>query len=49
MLLPKEMPIGEDCTSVEAHVKMLQNEYKTRPDLVAVRDHMAQTFHWGRS
>ena len=49
MLLPKDMPVGEDATSVEAHVTMLQSEYKkTQPDILGVKDRMVRTFYWRR-
>ena len=50
VLLPQEIPVGEDITSLEAHVKILQTEYrKSRPDLVAVTDLMVRTFQWRRN
>ncbi|KAG1925400.1 hypothetical protein F2P79_025572 [Pimephales promelas] len=45
----KETCVGEDSTSVEAHVNVLQNEYrKTHPDMLTVKDRMTRTFSWRR-
>ncbi|CAL9689754.1 unnamed protein product [Knipowitschia caucasica] len=44
-----ELGVGEDCTSVEAHVNVLQSEYrKMQPDMAAVKDRMTRTFSWRR-
>ncbi|XP_057190414.1 uncharacterized protein LOC130554643 [Triplophysa rosa] len=41
--------VGEDLTSVAAHVNVLQSEcHKTRPDISAIKDLMARTFSWRR-
>ncbi|KAF7702533.1 hypothetical protein HF521_001816 [Silurus meridionalis] len=41
--------VGEDSTSVEAHVNVLQTEYKKKhPDILNVKDRMARTFSWRR-
>ncbi|KAG9281440.1 sterile alpha motif domain-containing protein 3-like [Astyanax mexicanus] len=41
--------VGEDATSVEAHVKALHEQYrKTQPDLAIVKDRMKKTFAWRR-
>ena len=47
--LPKDICIGEDSTSVEAHVAVLQSEFrKMRPDMTTVKDRMVRTFSWRR-
>ncbi|XP_060717823.1 uncharacterized protein LOC132840294 isoform X2 [Tachysurus vachellii] len=44
-----ETCVGEDSTSVEAHVNVLQSEYqKKHPDISTVKDRMARTFSWRR-
>lgn len=41
--------IGEDATSVEAHVQVLLDQYrKMQPDMTIVKDRMARTFSWRR-
>ncbi|XP_040893379.1 uncharacterized protein LOC121181521 isoform X3 [Toxotes jaculatrix] len=46
---PKEIYAGEDSTTVEAHVSVLQSEYrKMHPDMSTVKDRMARTFCWRR-
>nr|XP_023656905.1 sterile alpha motif domain-containing protein 3-like [Paramormyrops kingsleyae] len=41
--------VGEDATSVERHVKVLQDQYrKTHPDVHIVEDRMHRTFAWRR-
>ncbi|XP_060716644.1 uncharacterized protein LOC132839597 [Tachysurus vachellii] len=45
----RETCVGEDSTSVEAHVNVLQIEYqKKHPDISTVKDRMARTFSWRR-
>ena len=45
MLLSKDMPVGEDATSMEAHVTLMLKEYKkTSPDILTVNNRMARTF-----
>lgn len=45
----RDVCIGEDSTSVEALVNILQSEYrKTSPDISTVKDSMARTFAWRR-
>lgn len=47
--MPKELCVGEDSTSVEAHVNVLQSECrKTHPNILTVKDRMARTFSWRR-
>ena len=47
--MPKELCVGEDSTSVETHVNVLQSECrKTHPDILTVKDRMAQKFSWRR-
>ncbi|KAK2817756.1 hypothetical protein Q7C36_021689 [Tachysurus vachellii] len=44
-----ETCVGEDSTSVEVHVNVLQSEYqKKHPDISTVKDRMARTFSWRR-
>ncbi|XP_030292943.1 sterile alpha motif domain-containing protein 3 isoform X2 [Sparus aurata] len=44
-----ELCVGEDSTSVEAHVNVLQSECrKTHPNILTVKDRMARTFSWRR-
>uniref|UniRef100_A0AAV2L6Z8 Sterile alpha motif domain-containing protein 3-like n=1 Tax=Knipowitschia caucasica TaxID=637954 RepID=A0AAV2L6Z8_KNICA len=39
--------LGEDPSSIDAHVKMLHSQYqKMHPDLMIVQDRMQQTFAW---
>lgn len=41
--------IGEDSTSIEAHVRVLKEQYKKmQPDMVIVKDRMTRTFTWRR-
>lgn len=41
--------MGEDATSIEAHVKVLLEQYrKLHPDMKLVKDRMMKTFAWGR-
>ncbi|XP_031135180.1 uncharacterized protein LOC116035926 [Sander lucioperca] len=41
--------VGEDATSVEAHIKVLIEQYrKLHPDMNLVKDHMMKTFAWRR-
>lgn len=41
--------MGEDATSVEAHIKVLLEQYrKLHPDMKLVKDHMMKTFAWRR-
>ncbi|XP_040913813.1 uncharacterized protein LOC121194815 isoform X1 [Toxotes jaculatrix] len=49
LTFPKEIYAGEDSTTVEAHVSVLQSEYrKMHPDMSTVKDRMARTFCWRR-
>ncbi|XP_063759059.1 uncharacterized protein LOC134877482 [Eleginops maclovinus] len=42
--------IGEDATSIEAHVRVLTEQYtKMQPDMMIVKDRMTRTFSWRRS
>lgn len=39
--------LGEDQSSIEAHVEVLQQQYqRMQPDFTIVRDRMRQTFAW---
>ncbi|KAG9273319.1 sterile alpha motif domain-containing protein 3-like isoform X1 [Astyanax mexicanus] len=41
--------VGEDSISVDAHVKILQEQYqRTQPDNAVVNERMTRTFHWRR-
>ena len=41
--------MGEDATSVEAHIKVLLEQYrKLHPDVNLVKDRMMKTFAWRR-
>lgn len=41
--------IGEDATSIEAHVHVLLEQFrKTQPDVIVVKDRMTRTFPWRR-
>ncbi|CAL8338051.1 unnamed protein product [Boreogadus saida] len=44
-----EIGVGEDSSTIEAHVNVLKNEYlKTQPELSTVNDPMVRTFPWRR-
>ncbi|KAF4118665.1 hypothetical protein G5714_000716 [Onychostoma macrolepis] len=41
--------VGEDATSIEGHVKVLQEQYRrTQPDTYIVEERMKRTFAWRR-
>ncbi len=41
--------VGEDATSIEGHVKVLQEQYRrTQPDTHIVEERMRRTFAWRR-
>lgn len=41
--------MGEDGTSVKAHIKVLLEQYrKLHPDMKLVKDRMMKTFEWRR-
>lgn len=41
--------MGEDATSIEAHIKVLLEQYrKLHPDTKLVKDRMMKTFAWRR-
>ncbi|KAF7694781.1 hypothetical protein HF521_006504 [Silurus meridionalis] len=50
MKRPVDMDVaGEDATSIEGHVKVLQDQYrKTQPDARIVKERMRRTFAWRR-
>ncbi|XP_048057958.1 uncharacterized protein LOC125275228 isoform X2 [Megalobrama amblycephala] len=50
MKRPVDMDVaGEDATSIEGHVKVLQDQYrKTQPDVRIVEERMRRTFAWRR-
>ncbi|XP_076840677.1 sterile alpha motif domain-containing protein 3-like isoform X2 [Brachyhypopomus gauderio] len=46
---PQPDAVGEDSISVDAHVKILQEQYqRTQPDTAVVNERMTRTFHWRR-
>lgn len=48
-LIKESCIVGEDATSVEAHIKVLLEQYrKLHPDMKLVKDRMIKTFAWKR-
>lgn len=46
-LIKESRIVGEDATSVEAHIKVLLEQYrKMHPDMKMVKDCMIKTFAW---